>query len=134
MSTDNPALTARENAIHGLRQLADLLEGRADLPLPYSTKGVGYLRGPDEVAQLFDLAESLGLPVERYEISGHYVYHADFQPSGAVMYELYATGEKVPSAPRNPTMVTREDVLGPSADALAAALLLETSGAGSDGA
>ena len=134
MSTlTDAALTAREATIHGLRHLADLLEGQPDLPAPYGGRQTGYLKGDDRIAHLFDLAEGLGLKVQRYEISGHYVYHALLSLDGGVVYELYARGEDVAAAPRDSTVVTREDVLGPSADALAAALLLETTGTGSDG-
>lgn len=128
-------LTAREQTIHGLRQLADLLENRTDLPVPYDVKPTGHLRGGDEIARLFDLAESLGVEVQRYEIQGHYVYHALLPLAGSVAYELYARGEDVPSAPRDHMVVAREDVLGPTtAVILAAARSLETAGTGMDGA
>lgn len=150
-------LTAREQTILGLRRLADLLEGRADLPVPYSATLTSHIHcedQADQIARIFDLADTLGIPVTRYEIQGHYVYSAVLPIAGSISYELYARGEDVPSAPRDHMVVTREDVLGAESEAPKVPRLLdyddgmgdfglrkpttttalETAGGGSDGA
>jgi hypothetical protein len=102
----------RAEMIAGIRALADLLESRPALWMPYGIHGTAF---PPSTEGVFDSADLLGVPVERvYGAYPRVIATVFLHPK--VSYQVYESIQAPATESEDPVVVTREQMLAPSPD------------------